>query len=868
MDFFPHLLISLLYIFATVKTDTSDPNPYKVLGVPRNANDKQIRNAYRNLAKDWHPDKNKSPDANNKFHQISQAYEILSDQERRSLYDDYGTTSEPRHGAGQHNHHQRQYHQNHQRQSYDDFFRDFDGFESFFGGHQRQQQNHNRKSQEDEISKKIYDDVVLPQSYVKPYIIFSYTEFCFSCMSVDTVWQSFKQEIKTTGFGAGHSDASWNRELAKVLGITTVPSIVGIIDGRIVHFRGGDYTLKNLREFARRLVPPKLVTDISNYDLNTFNQTLDKTLGDNKVFALFIQSKASETSSSEVTLRFKMPCFQLSHFIKCTTLNPKQNTWDKNFLTLIEKFYRIQVKDSKEKLYIFKGPARPALQLTSSQQTLNFNEILDFFNANKFLDLSRLSSSAHFYDLCPTESTSNHAHIVCVIFVTSSTEESATAIFLKSAKFLKEITSKSDNSVQFTYVHHNIQTDFIEKLLKSSRMTLTDNNWRELEKKVFFVKRISEKYAKFNWLDIDPDTSTPEHLLSSIKLASKTLKFEHKFAIPNFYNESSSGFFVAILEYFETLWNYFTDQSFWERLLSNSSYMMILICTFLFIWLIMIFSAENSNPNSVPVPSNGSPRPKAKTGSFTSNNFGSTGLGGQEEVAETAKEDLSFNFNINTANQFELVEMNKYNYANLVEKSPKGYRTVLIILRKENKEHLKMLFTLVASKYLNKSYQLRFAFLNKNTLTAQKWLNEIMFERYKQLGEHSSHHHHKKRQVDSDSESSSSSSNNSDSEYEIYSQDDHKQLYAATDKKVASSSIEFDGDAVVLAINSARKFYYVFNFKWQENQVGGGKSRINNNNCTSLEDNKFIDEFSNWLDKLTEGLDLNKKSVQDWPAFS
>ena len=68
--------------------------------------------------------------------------------------------------------------------------------------------------------------------------------------------------IHHEGFGAGHSDASWNRELAKTLGISTVPSIVGIINGRVVHFRG-DYTLKNLKEFVRKLIPARITVEVS-----------------------------------------------------------------------------------------------------------------------------------------------------------------------------------------------------------------------------------------------------------------------------------------------------------------------------------------------------------------------------------------------------------------------------------------------------------------------------------------------------------------------------------------------------------------------------------------------------------------------------
>ena len=60
----------------------------------------------------------------------------------------------------------------------------------------------------------------------------------------------------------------------------------------------------------------------------------------------------------------------------------------------------------------------------------------------------------------------------------------------------------------------------------------------------------------------------------------------------------------------------------------------------------------------------------------------------------------SFNFNINTANQFELVELNKANYENLVQNAPKGYRTILLIVNKENKNQLSNLFKKVAYNYI------------------------------------------------------------------------------------------------------------------------------------------------------------------------
>jgi tetratricopeptide (TPR) repeat protein len=64
---------------------------YKTLGVPRNADEKKIKSAYRKLAKEWHPDMHQGEEAKElaekKFHEIAQAYEILSDAEKRAQYD-------------------------------------------------------------------------------------------------------------------------------------------------------------------------------------------------------------------------------------------------------------------------------------------------------------------------------------------------------------------------------------------------------------------------------------------------------------------------------------------------------------------------------------------------------------------------------------------------------------------------------------------------------------------------------------------------------------------------------------------------------------------------------------------------------------
>ncbi len=67
---------------------------YEVLGVGRNADDQAIKKAYRKLAKKYHPDANEgNPEAERKFKEITEAYTILSDKEKRKLYDQFGHTA-------------------------------------------------------------------------------------------------------------------------------------------------------------------------------------------------------------------------------------------------------------------------------------------------------------------------------------------------------------------------------------------------------------------------------------------------------------------------------------------------------------------------------------------------------------------------------------------------------------------------------------------------------------------------------------------------------------------------------------------------------------------------------------------------------
>lgn len=144
---------------------TSKRDYYDVLGVAKGASDEDVKKAFRKLAMEFHPDRNKREGAEEKFKEINEAYQVLSDSEKRGVYDRFGHAGVTGNGRG--------------FEGYENFGGFGDIFEAFFGGSTRGRPNSARRGSDLQYSMTIdFEEAVFG---VEHELELERTETCSSC---------------------------------------------------------------------------------------------------------------------------------------------------------------------------------------------------------------------------------------------------------------------------------------------------------------------------------------------------------------------------------------------------------------------------------------------------------------------------------------------------------------------------------------------------------------------------------------------------------------------------------------------------------------------------------------------------------------
>ncbi|XP_026205450.1 dnaJ homolog subfamily C member 16 [Anabas testudineus] len=422
------LLLAMFLLSLSVQwvTAASEYDPYKILGVSRSASQPEIKRAYKNLAREWHPDKNKDPNAEDMFIKISKSYEILSNEERRSNFDRYGQMDENQ-PFGQSQHH-----------GFRSFHNSFYFDESFFQF---------PRSRDFADSKYLlhhaqFNNDVLPDSYKRPYLIKVTSDWCFACIHIEPVWKETVQQLEPLGVGIGIVDLGYERRLANQLGAHRAPSIIGLVNGRVTFFHQA-VVQEHLRQFIEDLLPHKLVEKITDNNYMTF---LDSWRVENKPTVLLFDQVPM------VPLLYKLTAFAFRDYVRFGFVDQG----DTHNTRLLRQF---NINTYAPTMLLFKEDTEKPVDIIQARGMKR--QIMDeFVSNNKFLQVPRLVNQQLFDELCPVKQF-HRRRKYCVLLITGEDQT-----FLPGNKaFLDFASANKKDVLRFAYVYQHQQQPLCQALL-------------------------------------------------------------------------------------------------------------------------------------------------------------------------------------------------------------------------------------------------------------------------------------------------------------------------------------------------------------------------------------------------------------------
>ncbi|KAL5105411.1 hypothetical protein TcWFU_003321 [Taenia crassiceps] len=363
---------------------------YDKLHVSRSATTKELKAAYRREATIWHPDKNPSEGAEQKFIEITKAYEILSDPQKRAKYDAYGV-----YDLGD-------------KSSFDEGASPVnpDLFANLFGGHFFPFGHVPRDENVEAVTFSIYREKLLAASRSTPLMLLGISHFCFMCRQIQPLWSQIAGRYSHLGVIFGIANIQDDHALREELNVLHSPSIVAVLDGKVSYFMRSEFTEEAIIDYlvqallsigplrssplpglpSTTLGTPLMATVSNEAELKAFHSGV---LEDSRPRTLFVKA------ASRPPLRFCLAAFRAVDFHASGFVNTQNSVTE-------PMIQRLNLSRSEESIVIFHESLNEAV-ISHSATHLPRHIIDDVLMKNSRLAVPRILNSARFLDLCPAD---------------------------------------------------------------------------------------------------------------------------------------------------------------------------------------------------------------------------------------------------------------------------------------------------------------------------------------------------------------------------------------------------------------------------------------------------------------------------------
>ncbi|KAM7404398.1 hypothetical protein PAMP_011743 [Pampus punctatissimus] len=624
-------------------------DPYKILGVTRSASQTEIKKVYKRLAKEWHPDKNKNPGAEDMFIKITKSYEILSNEDKRANYDRYGQTDDTQpYGSGRYGH------------RHNSFYFD----ESFFNFPFNSKNHRDFADSKYTLHFNQYVNDVVPDSYKRPYLIKITSDWCFSCIHIEPVWKEVVQEMENLGVGIGVVDVGYERRLANHLGAHRTPSILGVINGKVTFFHYA-VAKEHLRQFVEDLLPQRLVERVTDKnDLQFLNSWHEL----NKPHVLLFDQVPV------VPLLYKLTAFAYKDYLQFGYV-------DQGLSETANLQKQFNINTYAPTMLVFKENIDKPADIIQAKGMKK--QIIDeFMSNNKFLLAPRLVNQKLFDELCPVKQF-HRRRKYCVLLITGDEE---TFSFGNQA-FLSFASTNIKEVVRFAYVYQRLQQPLCDILMQNKDSAQSPPQVVILERRNAAGKAMFKSVTAWNGSEEDKQC-----LLEELERLQKDPSILiHDAMLPELNNEFASMF---IIRWVYASYDYLSEVI--DDILHNNWREMMPLLSLIFSALFILFGtvviqafSDSSEDKQT--------KPKAKDGTKTEN--GSPGTGNASSSRPPKK------------NFVEVTELTDITYmSNLVKLRP-GHMNIVLVLTDGSKNILLSKFAKEVYSFTG-SLTLHFSFLN------------------------------------------------------------------------------------------------------------------------------------------------------------